>query len=172
MRTVAFLVTGGMGGESQQAGTVADLLMAIPYLLVARITPPLHVVNDILDRGRSDSGMSGGCQWDPFQITATEWVDVAAVLKSMPDDKACEFVQPPSWVETADDWHAWVMMHQYGLPDEFRALEREVRDLERARTEAMSEGNQALVDELHLRVVIAGGKLSDVLMRHRNNTGS
>ena len=158
-----------MGGEFQKSGTLADLLLAIPYLLTARITPPLHVVNDLLARGIDNHGMSGGCQWEPFQITASEWEVLARRLKSLPDDKGCEFVQPPDWVENLDDWHAWIMIHRYGMPEEFRALEREVRDLELARKQAMSDGDQDLVEQLHVRVIEAGGRLSELVMTHREN---
>lgn len=36
MKTVSYVVLGGMGGEFPEQGTVADLLAAIPYLLTAR----------------------------------------------------------------------------------------------------------------------------------------
>ena len=160
-----------MGGAVQKTGSAADLLLDIPYLLTARIVPPLHVVNDLLAKGISDAGMSGGCEWEPLQITASEWDEVAAVLRALSYDEAYEFVEPPIWVETVDDWHAWIMMHTYGLPDAFRALDREVRDLEHARAQAMREGNQELVEELHLRVIEAGGKLSQLVMEHRKAAG-
>jgi hypothetical protein len=167
MRTISYVVSGGMGGESRERGTVVELLLAIPYLLTGRITPPLHVVNDLLLKGIADSGMSGGCTWEPFQVSQPEWEELTTALASLPDGKACEFVQPPGWVEVVDDWRAWIMIHKYGLPEEFLILEREVRDLEHARTQAMGEGNQPLVEELHLRVIEAGERLSELVMEHR-----
>ena len=165
---VEYVVLGGIGGEFPKQGTVAELLSEIPYLLTARIVPPLHVVNDLLAKGLDSAGMSGGCEWEPFQITASEWEDLASHLMSLTDDEACEFVQPPDWVETIDDWQAWIMIHKYGMPDEFRVLEREVRELENARKRALNEGNEELVLELHLRVIEAGEKLSQLVMKHRN----
>ena len=170
MTNVSYVVSGGMGGESRTSGTLADLLLEIPYLLTARIAPPLHVVNDLLARGIVDAGMSGGCRWEPFQITSPEWEELALQLKSLADDKGCEFVQPPDWVENLDDWRAWTMIYRYGLPEEFRVLDREVRDLELARRQALSDGNQALVLELHLRVIEAGEKLSELVMTHREKS--
>jgi hypothetical protein len=169
MKIVSYVVSGGMGGEFPRSGTLADLLLEIPYLLTGRITPPLHVVNDLLARGIDDAGMSGGCQWEPFQIGASEWVELERQLKSLPDDKSCEFIQPPGWVEGVDDWLAWIMIHRYGMPEEFRILEREVRDLELARKQAMNDGNQERVEELHIRVVEAGTKLSELVMANRNH---
>jgi hypothetical protein len=170
MRTVNYVVLGGMGGEFPKQGTVADLLSAIPYLLTARIIPPRHVVNDLLARGRDSAGMSGGCEWEAFQIAESEWEDLASDLRSLPDGEACEFVRPPQWVENVDDWQAWIMIHKYGMPEEFRAVEREVRDLEHARKKAQDEGNEDLVLELHLRVIEAGGRLSQLVMDHRAKT--
>ena len=168
MRTISYIVLGGMGGEFPKRGTVADLLLEIPYLLTARIIPPLHVVNDLLAKGLDDAGMSGGCQWEPLQITESDWDDLVLQLKSLPGDEACEFVRPPDWVETADDWWAWIMIHKYGMPEEFRLVEREVRELEDARKKALNEGNEDLVLELHLRVIEASNRLSQLVMDHRD----
>ena len=168
MKTLQYVVLGGMGGEFPKQGTVADLLSEIPYLLTARIIPPLHVVNDLLAKGVDDAGMSGGCEWDPFQITQSEWEELVEHLKSLPE--ACEFVQPPDWVESVEDWQAWIMIHKYGFPEEFRVVEREVRDLEHARKKALSEGNEELVLELHLRVIEADEKLSQLVMDHRDKS--
>ena len=170
MKTVSYVVLGGVGGEFPETGTVADLLQAIPYLLIAQIVPPLHVVNDVLAKGSRNSGMSGGCEWKPFQLSQAEWEELSRHLQSEPDDSSFQFVQPPDWVVTVEDWQSWIMIHRYGFPEEFRVLEREVRDLEQARTQAMQEGNQDLVEELHLRVIEAGEKLSQLVMNHRQRT--
>ena len=169
MRTVSYIVLGGMGGEFPEQGTVADLLLAIPYLLSAQVVPPLHVVNDLLARGIRDSGMSRGCEWKPFQLTQPEWDELSQHLQSLPDS-TFRFVEPPDWVVSVEDWQSWIMIHAYGFPEEFRDLDREVRDLEQARRQAMHEGNQELVDELHLRVIEAGEKLSQLVMDHRDRT--
>src|SRR5262245_49010318 len=113
MQTVSYVVSGGAGGALERKGTVADLLRAIPYLLMARIVPPLHVTNDLLARGGTDAGMSGGCTWNPLQIEQEEWDDLRRHLTSLPDEEACEFVQPPEWVQTVDDWNAWIMIFRY-----------------------------------------------------------
>ena len=170
MKTVSYVVLGGMGGEFPEQGTVADLLLAIPYLLTAHIVPPRHIVNDLLAKGAHRGGMSGGCLWEPFQLTPTEWDELATHLQSQPDPAAFQFVQPPDWVLTVEDWQSWIMMYKYGLPAEFRVLEREVRDLEQARTQALNDGNQELVEELHLRVIDAGQRLAELVMEHRRTT--
>lgn len=170
MRTISYIVLGGMGGEFPKRGTVADLLLEIPYLLTARIIPPLHVINDLLAKGLDDAGMSGGCQWEPLQITESDWDDLVLQLKSLPGDEACEFVRPPDWVETVADWWAWIMIHKHGMPEEFRLIEREVRELEHARQKALNEGNEDLVLELHLRAIEASNRLSQLVVDHRDKT--
>jgi hypothetical protein len=167
MRTVSYSVRGAIGEYHPERGTIAELLTAIPYLLSARIIPPLAIVNDLLNGGHSDAGMSGGCEWEPFALTESEWDELTATLRSLPDDEACEFVQPPQWVESIDDWQAWIMIFKYGLPEEFRYLEREVRDLERDRAKAVESGDQERVLELHLQVIEAGNRLAEFVMAHR-----
>ena len=49
---------------------VADLLFDIPYFFLAMIIPPMAVVNEVLQKGVVDAGMSGGCKWKPFQLDA------------------------------------------------------------------------------------------------------
>jgi hypothetical protein len=48
MREVSFSLSGGVGGSTERRGTVAELLESIPYLLSARLVPPLRVVDDVL----------------------------------------------------------------------------------------------------------------------------
>jgi hypothetical protein len=161
MRNVRFTVLGGADGSFEEHGTVSDLLSSVPYLLSARLVPPRHVVNDLLEKGGSDAGMSGGCTWDPFQITEQEWNDLVQDLHE------CEFVEPPEWVETIDDWNSWVMIFKYGYPEEFRDLEREHRELERAREGAASEGKADLAKELHARAIEVEERLAELAMKHR-----
>lgn len=114
MREISFTVLGGVGGESAEQGTVVDLLAAVPYLLTTQLVPPLRVVNDLLTKGSYDAGMSGGCEWEPFQIDASEWNDVKQALTAPGSEEPCEFIEPPDWVKTYDDWHTWVMTFKWG----------------------------------------------------------
>ena len=170
MITVSFTVLGGVGGSFERTGTVSDLLLSIPYLLSSQLIPPLRVVNDLLMKGICDAGMSGGCTWDPFQITESDWNDLKEELAA-PSSGNREFVEPPTWVDTIDDWNSWVMMFKYGFPEEFRELEREYRRLAEARAEAMAKGRGDLVEQLHLSVIEAGNRLGDFVMKHRRQSG-
>ena len=112
--------------------------MQLPTVFSAQLIPPLHVVNDLLRRGVRDAGMSGGCEWKPFEITHPEWVDLANDLKARTSGKACE-------------WD----------------IERECRDLERAHDQATKDGNADLAEELRARALEAATKLAQLLMEHR-----
>jgi hypothetical protein len=53
-------------GSFSTEGSVADLLMDIPYFFIAKIIPPIDVVNEVLQKGVLDAGMSGGCKWKAY----------------------------------------------------------------------------------------------------------
>jgi hypothetical protein len=168
-RTVSFWVADGVGDPTRKRGTMADLLEAVPYLLVARLVPPWHVVNDLLRSGGSDAGMSGACTWEPFEITRAEWAELARELAARPPKRRCTFVEPPDWVQTFEDWHAWIMIFKYGLPDEYREVDREYRELERARAQAANAGQTDLAEELRARAGEAADRLSQLVMTHRRS---
>ena len=169
LRTVSFWVAEGVGDPTRQRGTTADLLEAVPYLLFARLVPPWHVVNDLLRSGGNDAGMSGACTWEPFEITRSEWADLARDLETRPPKRRCKLVEPPDWVQTVEDWHAWIMIFKYGLPDEYREVDREYRDLERARERAAKAGQTDLAEELRVRAGEAADRLSKLTMNHRRS---
>ena len=57
-------------------GSLADLLMAMPYLVphsAQKLLPDLTRLNEILLAGIYDCGMSGGCEWKHFQISEQEY---------------------------------------------------------------------------------------------------
>jgi hypothetical protein len=168
-RTVSFWVADGVGAPTRKRGTLADLLEAIPYVLFARLVPPWHVVNDLLRSGGSDAGMSGACTWEPFEINRSAWADLARGLATLPPKRRCELVEPPDWVQTVEDWHAWIMIFKYGLPDEYREADREYRDLERARDRAAKAGQTDLAEELRARAGEAADRLSQLMTNHRRS---
>ncbi len=46
--------------------------------------PPLHVINEELKTGGSNLGMSGGCFWKPFEITESEYRELADEMLTSP----------------------------------------------------------------------------------------
>ena len=148
---------------------MVDLLEAVPYLLSARVVPPWHVVNDLVRSGGHDAGMSGACTWEPFEITQAEWADLARDLQALPPKRRCTVVEPPEWVQTCADWHAWIMIFKHGLPEAYRHVDREYRDLERARERAAQAGQVDLAEELRVRAGEAADRLSELMLEHRRS---
>ncbi len=95
-------------------GSVLDLISDIPYFLPAKLVPPLAALNDELSKGIDDAGMSGGCKWKPFQLTATEYEELAEYMSSLGFVR----LQAPDWVTTAKAWSRWNAEVVYGIPAE------------------------------------------------------
>jgi hypothetical protein len=70
-------------GSFSAEGSVADLLFDIPYFFLAKIIPPIDVVNELLQKGIVDAGMSGGLKWKPFELDAPSYAKLAANLRQM-----------------------------------------------------------------------------------------
>lgn len=43
-----------------RTGSVSDLVRETPCLIYLGVIPPLHILNQLLQKGRQDAGMSGG----------------------------------------------------------------------------------------------------------------
>lgn len=62
-------------------GTVADLLFDIPYFVGFGSPLPTHEqLNSLLRKGYDDAGMSGGCEWEPFELSLEEYTEVRHAL--------------------------------------------------------------------------------------------
>jgi len=101
--------------ETVEEGSVIDLLGRIPYLLSWHILPPLHVLNELLQIGHSDAGMSGGCRWNPFTLSQEEFRELVSVLAQREGEDFVEFVSPPKWVTSLKKTNAisGLERHQY-----------------------------------------------------------
>jgi hypothetical protein len=166
MRTLEFEVSPGVGpGTFKRSGSLRDLVLSIPYLRMCGLTPPLNVLNEVFRSGLVDSGMSGGCQWRPFEIAQNEYEEL---LESLADPgSTVKTVDVPNWVQTRSDWSIWVMEHVRGVPAaEHRRLTQEYEDLERQRKAAMDSGDSELAEALFVEVVRAGAKLGDFVKSH------
>src|SRR5436309_9992559 len=82
MKRLRYTLLPGVGpGEFPEEGTVADLLFAIPYFIGFSAPFPPHVqLNSLLRKGYVDAGMSGGCTWEPFELSMDEYVEVVSAI--------------------------------------------------------------------------------------------
>jgi hypothetical protein len=169
MRRVRFLLLPPVGShETPTEGTVADLLDAIPYLLVTRIVPPLAVLNEVLATGEVDAGMSGGCRWEPFSLTPADFNDLVASLAARQGDTEARYVEPPAWVRTYEEWRHWTVEFCYAIPAK-RNLEfsRQLSRLEREQQAADAQGDVDRAAALLSRITDLSLEHSDWIRRHR-----
>jgi hypothetical protein len=89
MRRVKYTKYWAYAGRGQKAeGSVADLVLDIPYLMPWGVIPPLHVLNEHLLTGGDTGGMSPGTKWKPFQVTEQEYVELVNYLLHLNVDEA------------------------------------------------------------------------------------
>jgi len=87
---------------------VADLVRETPYLIYLNVIPPLHILNQVLETGREDAGMSGGAEWQPFQVTLEEHATLVQELENYPQ-REYHYVPPPSEITNFEEWWHWVL---------------------------------------------------------------
>ena len=166
MRPLSFHVLAGTGdGRTRVEGTLPQLVREIPALLSCGLVPPRAIMNEVLRRGSWDAGMSGGCQWTPFEIDDEEWDELASLLTT--SDRQLAYVAPPSWVESFSDWHIWTMEHRHGVPaSAHRELVREYDQLADAARQARASGDDEQALERHVEACQAGNRLAEFLMKY------
>jgi hypothetical protein len=77
--------TYAMVGTIPATGTVADLLFHIPYLIgFGKPFPSRDALNELLSEGFYDAGMSGGAEWEPFELSVDEYEEVLMAIKGDP----------------------------------------------------------------------------------------
>src|SRR5262245_41258144 len=106
-------------------GNLSEFLQRVPYLFMDGVIPSRDVLNDFLRQGIADYGMSGGCQWEPFQVSTEE------LVRELGRAKGYRFVEPPEWVETQLDWSIWRMGCSLRIPPEEQVALKELHDEER-----------------------------------------
>ena len=56
----------------------------IPYFPPCGIFPPLHLLNQVLEKGGGDGGMSPGASWKPFSINDAEYAELIEAIEVTP----------------------------------------------------------------------------------------
>ena len=112
METRRYKVHGAVGGSKWETGTTLDMLESMPhmwhYLRVYRIVPPIHILNELFSSGIDEAGMSGGCEWRPFEITSSEYDELVEELITSPDYQ-CELDAELSRIQTEEEWGKTIM---------------------------------------------------------------
>jgi hypothetical protein len=92
MRTVKYKTYWSyLGPGVPREGTLADLILDIPYLMdVTGVIPPLHVLNEVLEKGGDNGGMGPGTTWRRFKINEAEYAELVEALLSVNPREARE----------------------------------------------------------------------------------
>jgi hypothetical protein len=161
----------GVLGEPKDA-SLEEFLQWLPYLLMpAAAIPPLFILNEILAKGVLDAGMSGGCEWEPFQINQAEWQDLAATLTA----GGMFVVDPAPWVQTYADWSLWRLADKFGIQPreqlELKALaDEERRWLNESEMVRRQDPDQAL--EYLAKASEVSRRAADIIERYRPKDNS
>jgi len=150
IRRVKFQVLEPVGPKrSFTEGSLVDLLFDIPYFFLAKIVPPIEVVNEVLEKGKVEAGMSGGCKWKPFQLDLPLYAKLVTELKQL----GFLEIRPPDWVTTHSDWHTWCAELAWGIPALSSSQQlAEIDELNAQREAAIKRGNDELAELLLLQV--------------------
>jgi hypothetical protein len=153
--------------EIEIEGNTSELLKNIPYLLSAGVIPSADIINEVLAKGRDDSGMSGGASWTPYQVDTNGFEELVTQLKAIEHYKSLEYIEPDSWVSNFEDWNVWVMYIKKGVPwKEHKRLNDIVVGLENQMEEAKASDDEQRVNVLHLKIIEAGTELYEFVMEH------
>lgn len=150
-----------------KVGTLKDLLLDIPYLIhrPKGIIPPLKVINEILSIGIHDAGMSGGCKWEPFQITEKEFNELISEFAS--ESAEFRYIEPEDWVKTYDDWKAWEAERIHGIPaHEYLQLWAELKAADDALRNAEKIGDEKMLENLRKKLKEADLKMTNLIMQY------
>lgn len=140
--------------------SLADFIQDIPYFLSFNLIPPLSVMNEKFSSGEDDAGMSGGCVWEPFTLTQSEYEELVRELQ----ERGLKYVAPPEWVRDKTDWHVWVFEFEFGAPwEEHYRLLREDSKWAKMAQEARKEDDQAKFLKYYAKSMRAGGRLARFL---------
>lgn len=136
-------VGGGVGGP--RTVSLADFVRrGLPYVLAGGAhprpwwVPPRVVLNSLFRTGSMDAGMSGGSQWEPFEIDEPEYNELVAALA----DHGYEPLpaEPPGWVAGTTDWRIWQDELRDGVPSkEHRRLQARVDEANAAWRQSWKE---------------------------------
>ena len=82
MREVSYKTYWSYGGSgAKHKAPLVDLVLDILYLMEnSGVIPPFHVLNEVLQGGGNNGGMSPGTAWRPFSIKEAEYKELVDAL--------------------------------------------------------------------------------------------
>lgn len=164
MRLLRFHHAPGCGPARPCEGTLAELLLAIPYFINSRLIPPLPVINQMLQRGQYDAGMSGALHWPALQLDADEYAELVQALRHLGFvDEAC-----PPWVQEHGTWSVWQNYRSQRIPWlKNLAYKRRQARLEKMLESARHQQDEAALAQANARLMRLCMRHMDFIDRHR-----
>ncbi len=87
MRKVSYIRTEFHAPDESIENDLLSFCYDVPYLDACGILPPLHIINQIFKSGGENGGMGPGATWNPFEISAAEYNELASSIIITPLDK-------------------------------------------------------------------------------------
>jgi hypothetical protein len=69
--------------QEDREAPLSTFVYDVPYLGGCGIFPPLHILNQILENGGGDAGMSPSASWEPFYLTENEYDELCGVIEKL-----------------------------------------------------------------------------------------
>jgi hypothetical protein len=87
MMDVRFKQHAALGPSQWTYAQLPDFVFSLPLFMPREYEqpiPPLTVLNEIFTSGKLDAGMSGGCEWKPFEISQGQYDELVQELLTRP----------------------------------------------------------------------------------------
>ena len=158
------IVSNVANGDFKEEKSLIEFFKAIPYFFSSHYFPSLEVLNNFLNSGCSEHGMSGGVTWNPCQLTKEDYEELITELKlTFP---TLIFAISPKWVKNYSEWKIWVMKKSYGIPiKENLKLTKKYQSIINKLKKAQQDKKESEVLKLHLKSIVIGQKLANLHMK-------
>lgn len=172
MKKIEYKYLPPTGRDSVESIAMLDeFLISLPHLLYMGYIPPLNIINLFLALGIDEAGMSGGAEWEPFDIDKKEYEEILDSLKHRKyhDSEYFNSSLIDEIISTKNEWFVKVMEHKHGIPfaRHFELMERE-QALRQQSAEAYEQGDKELGESIHIRWYQSVNELNDFCDEHFN----
>lgn len=78
------------GDPEDREAPLSTFVYDVPYISGCGIFPPLHILNQILENGGGDAGMSPSASWEPFSLAEDEYDELLRIIDKLDPQCLCE----------------------------------------------------------------------------------
>lgn len=149
-------------GKQDVEDDLVTFLENIQNLFYFKYVPSREIINSALSLGVEDNGMSGGCEWEPFEITEKEYREVIDELKAR---DGFTFKDIPPEINSYDLWHLWVLSEHCGVPlDKQLEFKKQNDKLQAQYDKAVQDGDKEAAEDLYWEIRLLGGEEAEFTM--------